>query len=48
MRTKPALPVATVATQTDTCSSEDGSYWDLFSVTSSVAIDDDDVDSVIG
>jgi len=46
MRVKP-LPVATVATQTDTCS-EDGSYWDLLSLTSLVANDDDDADSVVG
>ena len=42
------LPVATVATQTDACS-EDGSYWDLLSLTSLVTNDnDDDVDSVVG
>ena len=46
MRTKP-LPVATVATQTDTCS-DDGSYWDLLSLTSLVTNDDDDADSVVG
>jgi len=41
------LPVATVATQTDACSI-DGSYWDLLSLTSLVANDDDDVDSMVG
>jgi len=33
------LPVATVATQTDTCSED----WDFLSVTSLVANDDDSV-----
>ena len=46
MRIKP-LPMATVATQTDACS-DDGSYWDLLSLTSLVANDDDDADSVVG
>jgi len=48
MKMKP-LPVTTVATQTDAYS-EDGSYWDLLSLTSLVANDDDDddVDSVVG
>jgi len=42
------LPVATVATQTDACS-QDGSYWDLLSLTSFVTNDDDsDIDSVVG
>jgi len=40
------LPVATVATQTDTCSVED--WDDLLSVTSLVTNDNDDVDSVVG
>jgi len=46
MRMKP-LPMATVATQTDACS-EDGSHWDLLSLTSLVTNDDDDVDRVVG
>jgi len=42
------LPVATVATQTDTCW-EDGSCWELLTMTSSATNDDDDdADSVVG